>query len=201
MKSLNVSVAGITLENPTILASGILGETGRSLLAVVEAGAGAVVTKSIGLDLRRANDNPTLVELPYGYLNAMGLPNPGIEAFGEEMSVAIRGGAPVVGSVFGQNPDDFARLCTRMEEYGASAVELNLSCPHAAGYGMEVGVDPETVSRIVKAAKMSVSIPVFAKLSPNTDRIIEVGRAVQEAGGDGIVAITNDFSNLLQILK
>ncbi|MDD1767784.1 MAG: dihydroorotate dehydrogenase [Methanomassiliicoccales archaeon] len=182
-------MAGIILKNPTILASGIIGETGRSLLSAIEAGAGAVVTKSIGLNVRKGNTNPTLVELPYGYLNAMGLPNPGIEAFGEEMSIAIRGGAPVIGSVFGQSAEDFALLCSRMQKYGASAVELNLSCPHASGYGMEIGVDPDNVSQIIRAVKRSVSIPVFAKLTPNTERIVEVGRAVQEAGGDGIVAI------------
>ncbi|MDD1769237.1 MAG: dihydroorotate dehydrogenase [Methanomassiliicoccales archaeon] len=189
MASLRVSVAGIILKNPTILASGIIGETGSSLLSAIEAGAGAVVTKSIGMEVRGGYPNPTVVELPCGYLNAMGLPNPGIDAFGEEMSTAVRGGAPVIGSVFAQNAEGFAVLCSRMEKYGASAVELNLSCPHASGYGMEVGVDPVKVSEIVRAVKKSINIPVFAKLTPNTHRIVEVGRAVQEAGGDGIVAI------------
>ena len=189
MASLRVSVAGIILKNPTILASGIIGETGSSLLSAIEAGAGAVVTKSIGMEVRNGYPNPTVVELPCGYLNAMGLPNPGIDAFGEEMSTAVRGGAPVIGSVFAQSAEGFAVLCSRMEKYGASAVELNLSCPHASGYGMEVGVDPEKVGEIVRAVKKSVNIPVFAKLTPNTHKIVEVGRAVQEAGGDGIVAI------------
>lgn len=189
MTSLRVSVAGIVLENPTILASGIIGETSNSLLSAIEAGAGAVVTKSIGMEVRKGYVNPTVVELPYGYINAMGLPNPGIEAFGEEMSTAILGGAPVIGSVFAPNPEDFTILCSKMEKYGASAVELNLSCPHASGYGMEIGVDPDKVRRIVRAVKESIDIPVFAKLTPNTHGIVEVGWAVQEAGGDGVVAI------------
>jgi dihydroorotate dehydrogenase (NAD+) catalytic subunit len=189
MTSLRVSVAGIVLENPTILASGIIGETGHSLLSVIEAGAGAVVTKSIGMETRKGYSNPTVVEVPYGYINAMGLPNPGIEAFGEEVSTAILGGAPVIGSVFAPNAEDFACLCSKMEEYGVSAVELNLSCPHASGYGIEIGVDPDKVREIVQAVKNSVEIPVFAKLTPNTHRIVEVGKAVQEAGGDGVVAI------------
>ena len=186
---MRVSLAGIILENPTILASGIIGETGGSLLSAIKAGAGAVVTKSIGIEVRKGCANPTVVELPYGYINAMGLPNPGIEAFGEEMSAAVLGGRPVIGSVFAPNSENFAMLCSKMEKYGASAVELNLSCPHASGYGMEIGVDPDQVRRIVRAVKKTIHIPVFAKLTPNTHGIVEVGRAVQEAGGDGVVAI------------
>ncbi|MBM4237202.1 MAG: dihydroorotate dehydrogenase [Euryarchaeota archaeon] len=189
MTSLRVSVGGLVLENPTMLASGVLGETGGSILEVARAGAGAVVTKSIGLVPKDGYSNPTMVELPYGYLNAMGLPNPGIDGFRAEMIEAVRGGVPVVGSIFASNEVDFAGLARKMEEFGASAVELNLSCPHAKGYGMEVGVDPETVGKIVQAAKRRVRIPVFAKLTPNAERLVEVGKAVEEAGGDAVVAI------------
>ena len=76
-----------------------------------------------------------------------------------------------------------------MEEYGAAAVELNLSCPHAKGYGMEMGVDPEMVGKIVREVKSAVRVPVFSKLTPNTHRLIDVARAVEGAGGDGVVAI------------
>ena len=76
-----------------------------------------------------------------------------------------------------------------MEDYGACAVELNLSCPHAKGYGMEVGTDPAMVGSIVSAVKSSVSIPVWAKLTPNTHILTDIGMAVQDAGGDAVVAI------------
>jgi len=82
MADISTEVAGIKLRNPTMLASGFLDETGGTLLRVFKAGAGAVVTKSIGPDPRSGNDNPTIVELEEGMLNAMGLPNPGAEAFG-----------------------------------------------------------------------------------------------------------------------
>lgn len=189
MTSLRVSFAGLTMPNPTMLASGIMDETGDSLLRVAEAGAGALVTKSIGLEPRKGYPNPTLVELPDGYLNAMGLPGPGIEAFGEEMAIARKGGIPIIGSLFAAIPDDFATLAVKMEEYGAAAIELNLSCPHAKGYGMEVGVDPDAVGSIIRQVKAQVRIPVLAKLTPNTHRLVEVARAVEAAGGDGIVAI------------
>ena len=189
MTSLKVVLAGIELNNPTMLASGIMGETGGSLLAMAKGGAGALVTKSIGSVPRQGHKNPTLVELEHGYMNAMGLPNPGIEAFGEEMVEALKGDVPIIGSVFGSSAEEFASLAKKMEEYGARAVELNLSCPHAKGYGMEMGVDPEIVAGIIKAVKCEVNVPVFAKLTPNTHRLIDVAISAEEAGADAIVAI------------
>ncbi len=184
------------MENPTMLASGIMGETGGSLIAMAKGGAGALVTKSIGSVPRQGHRNPTLVELEFGYMNAMGLPNPGIEAFNEEMYEASKAGIPIVGSVFGSSAEEFASLARRMQDYGAEAVELNLSCPHAKGYGMEMGVDPEVVANIIKEVKAAVVIPVFAKLTPNTHRLIDVARAAEDAGVDAIVAI-----NTLKAMK
>ena len=189
MSSLQVDVAGVRMKNPTMLASGMVGETGGSLLSVASAGAGGLVTKSIGMEPRNGYGNPTLVELDDGYVNAMGLPGPGIEDFRVEMEVAKKGSIPIIGSIFASSAKDFAFLSGRMEDYGAAAVELNLSCPHAHGYGMEMGIDPEVVTAIVKECKSAVKIPVFAKLTPNTHRLVEVGRAVEKAGGDAVVAI------------
>ncbi len=189
MTKLEVDLAGIRLRNPTILASGVMGETGESLLRVAEAGAGGLVTKSIGLEPRKGYPNPTLVELPDGYINAMGLPGPGIEAFAEEMEIAKKGGVPIIGSLFAAIPEDFTALAGKMEDYGAAAIELNLSCPHAKGYGMEVGIDPDAVRAIVSSVKNAVGIPVMAKLTPNTHRLVDVARAVEAAGGDAIVAV------------
>lgn len=196
MTSLKVVLADIEMENPTMLASGIMGETGGSLLAMAKGGAGALVTKSIGSVPRQGHKNPTLVEMEFGYLNAMGLPNPGIENFEREMLEALKANVPVIGSVFGSSPEEFADLALKMQGYGAHAIELNLSCPHAKGYGMEMGVDPEVVAGIIKAVKDAVFIPVFAKLTPNTHRLIDVAKAAEEAGADAIVAI-----NTLKAMK
>ncbi|MCE5261499.1 MAG: dihydroorotate dehydrogenase [Euryarchaeota archaeon] len=196
MTSLKVVLAGVEMENPTMLASGIMGETGGSLLAMAKGGAGALVTKSIGSVPREGHKNPTLVELEFGYINAMGLPNPGIEAFRDEMFEAGKAGVPIVGSVFGASAEEFASLARRMQEYGAEAVELNLSCPHAKGYGMEVGTDPDVVASIIREVKEAVVVPVFAKLTPNTHRLIDVAKAAEEAGADAIVAI-----NTLRAMK
>jgi len=188
MVSLKTKVGSVGLERPGMIASGIMDETGKSLIRVLESGAGAVVTKSIGLEPKPGHDNPCFMEVRGGYVNAMGLPNPGIDLFKEEMDLAVPKGK-VIGSIYGAGPEDFSKLAAKMEDYGACAVELNLSCPHAKGYGMEVGTDPAMVKAIVSAVKSSVSIPVWAKLTPNTHILTQIGLAVQEAGGDAVVAI------------
>lgn len=188
MVSLRTDVGSITLERPGMVASGIMDETGPSMVRMLENGAGAVVTKSVGLQPNAGHANPCFMEVSGGYVNAMGLPNPGIDLFKEEMDVAVPAGK-IVGSVYGASAEDFSTLAGRMEDYGACAVELNLSCPHAKGYGMEVGTDPKMVGDIVSAVKSAVSIPVWAKLTPNTHILADIGMAVQDAGGDAVVAI------------
>ncbi|MFQ5909326.1 MAG: dihydroorotate dehydrogenase [Thermoplasmata archaeon] len=189
MTDLSVEISGLTLKNPIMLASGILGETGSSLMRVARAGAGAVVTKSIGPEPREGYPNPTVVELEAGIINAVGLANPGIDAYLEEMEVARHGGVPVIGSVFGKNEGEMSEVARLMEEAGASAIELNLSCPHARNVGAELGRDPETVGSVVSVVKNCVRVPVFAKISPNVTDVVDAGLAVANSRGDGIVAI------------
>ena len=182
------SVGKLRLERPGMVASGIMDETGPSMVRMLRSGAGAVVTKSIGSEPNPGHPNPTFTELKGGYINAMGLPNPGIELFGKEMEVASKSGN-IVGSIYGSSPEEFSMLAGKMEEYGAVGVELNLSCPHASGYGMELGTDPAVIRSIVSAVKSAVSIPVWTKLTPNTHMIKDLAIAVYEAGGDAVVAI------------
>ncbi len=189
MTNLTVGVCGLRLRNPTMLASGILDETGKTMLAVAKAGAGAIVTKSIGKEPRTGHSNPTIVELEHGLLNAMGLPNPGIKSFATEIREAKKGGVPIIGSVFGDIEEDIAELAADMEDAGADAVELNLSCPHAKGYGAEIGSSPERVESICRLTKRSTRLPILAKLTPNTSSIADLAKAAENGGADGIVAI------------
>jgi len=189
MADLGTEVAGVRLRNPTMLASGFLDETGGSMLRVHNAGAGAVVTKSIGPEPRAGNLNPTIVELPVGLLNAVGLPNPGIADYEAEVTHAISGGAAVIGSVYGRDAGEYAAVAKRMASYGVLAVELNLSCPHAKGLGTEIAQDPEAVEEITRAVKRSVRVPVFSKLSPNVADIASFAEAARRGGADGVTAI------------
>ena len=188
---LEVKIANLKLKNPTILASGIMGESSGSLIRVAKSGAGALVTKSIGSDARTGYPNPTVVELECGILNSMGLPNPGIEEFGKEIEDIKGIDIPIIGSIFGRDKEEFSMLAKRMEEYGLDAIELNLSCPHARGYGLEIGGDPDLVRSITREVKRNVSIPVFPKISANVRDVVEIGKAVEEGGADGIVAINS----------
>ncbi|MEE8402714.1 MAG: hypothetical protein V3R93_03075, partial [Candidatus Hydrothermarchaeaceae archaeon] len=106
---LEIEIAGLRLKNPTILASGIMGSTGSSLRRVAkEGGAGAVVTKSVGIEPREGHSNPTVIEIEGGLLNAVGLSNPGIGEFKSEIEAAKKGGVPVIVSVFGFAVQEFA---------------------------------------------------------------------------------------------
>lgn len=189
MTHLAVTICGIRLKNPTILAAGILDETGRSMLEAAKAGAGAIVTKSIGKEPRVGHGNPSIVELNVGLLNAMGLPNPGIENFLAELKEAKKGGVPIIGSVFGGTEDEIADLAGQMGRAGVDAVELNLSCPHAKGYGAELGSTPEIVEAVCRKAKKNLQVPLFAKLTPNTPSIAALAVSAERGGADGIVAI------------
>ena len=186
MPSLSVDVGGLILQNPVMLAAGILGTTGASLRRAALAGAGGVVTKSIGSDPREGHPGPTVVQVECGLLNALGLPNPGFREFQKEIDVAKTSGVPVVASIFGSSAAEFARIARGLQP---DALELNLSCPHAEKYGSELGRYPDLVEAVTGAVKASANVPVWVKLTPNTADILELGRAAQSGGADAVVAI------------
>jgi len=186
---LATEIAGLKLANPTMLASGILGYTGLSLKSIIEAGAGAVVTKSMGLEPRTGYPNPTVVQTDCGLLNAMGLPNPGISHFKEEMKELKSTGVPTILSIYGFSSEEFAKVAETAAKMGADAIELNVSCPHIKKAGAEIGCDPLLLTEIVKEVKKRVNIPVIVKLTPNVANIGEIAKAAEEAGADAITAI------------
>lgn len=187
---LTTTVASLTLDNPTILASGVMGEDAGSIKRIIKSNAGAVVTKSIGVKPREGYPNPTVVALEHGILNAMGLPNPGINDFSTELNHLIQSSStPIIGSIFGEKTNEFIELGKKMEEHEVHALELNLSCPHVKGFGHEVGSDAQFVEKITNSVKENVGIPVFVKLSPNVTDIVSIAKAAENGGADGIIAI------------
>jgi len=192
MISLEVELSGLKLKNPTVLASGFLGISGKLLKRVAKAGAGAVTTKSIGKEPRTGHPNPTVLEFDHGIINAVGLSNPGYEKFKEEIPIAKQGQVPVLASIFAGNPEDFAFLAKEMEDANADAIELNISCPNLAPgekIGEVIGKNPDLSYEVVKAVKKSVNIPVITKLTPNVNDIKVIAEAVERAGTDIISAI------------
>ena len=179
-----VNVGGICLDNHLILAAGILGTTGSSLLRVLSGGAGGVVTKSIGPHPMEGHPGPCLIPVAGGLLNAMGLPNPSMEFLDELAPLA---GKPVIASIFGGSPAEFAMVAGWFAGK-VSGFELNLSCPHARGYGASLGADPALVEKCTHAVA-SMGVPTWVKLTPNVTDITEIGRAAERGGASAVVAI------------
>ncbi len=196
---ITTEIAGLQLDNPTMLAAGILGYTGLSMKNVIEAGAGAVVTKTIGQKPRIGYLNPTIVQTDCGLLNAMGLPNPGINHFKEEMKQLKTIQAPIILSIYGSSPEEFVKVAGTAEQIGADAIELNVSCPHVEKAGAEIGSDPLLLTEIVKAVAYSVNVPVIVKLTPNVANIDEIAKATEDAGADAITAINTVKSMAIDI--
>ena len=179
-----VTLGGVVLDNHLLLAAGILGTTGSSLKRILSLGAGGVVTKSIGPHPKNGHAGPCLVVLEDGLLNAMGLPNPSKE-FVDEIASLVK--KPVIVSIFGGNPAEFALVASWFEGKVAG-FELNLSCPHAEGYGAAIGTDPALVEACTRAVSVT-GIPTWVKLTPNVTDITAIGKAAERGGASAIVAI------------
>jgi len=185
-----IEITGLKLKNPTMLAAGVMGTTGASLLRMTNAGAGAVVTKSIGLEPKSGHSNPSMIDLGYGFINAMGLPNPSYPDFTDEIeSVKKNTDTPVIASIFGGDAADFVKVAEGLIDSNPDAFELNVSCPHAQGYGASIGGDACAVEDVTSAVCDVVDIPVWVKLTPNVTDIVTIGQAAQRAGAEAIVAI------------
>ncbi|HJJ89888.1 MAG TPA: dihydroorotate dehydrogenase [Methanocorpusculum sp.] len=178
-------IGGVPLNNHMLLAAGILGATAASLSRMLHLGAGGVVTKSIGPELKNGHKGPSLIAVGGGILNAMGLPNPSQE-FTKEICTLLTEKKPVIISIFGGTPQEFAKVAAWFQD--ALAFELNLSCPHADGYGAAIGTHPRVVQECTEAVK-TLGKPVWVKLTPNITNIGTIGRAAEKGGADAIVAI------------
>ena len=196
---LSVEFAGIKLPNPTILASGILGVSSEVMIRASRAGAGAVVTKSFNRNGREGYHNPTFIEVPGGYLNALGIPNPGMKEMREEVASVSKAGVPVIASVFGFDGEEFADAAARGEEGGALAIEMNVSCPHVREVGVEIGQRAEMVAEVTKAVKDRVKLPVIVKLTPNVANIQDIAKAAENAGADALTAINTTLGMAIDI--
>ena len=187
------SIAGVRVKNPVMLAAGILGETYGSLKRVEREGAGALVTKSIGVEPNPGYRSPIVVETTGGLLNAVGLSNPGYKAFRDDLSEGMSREpfqVPIIASVYGSSPGEFCTVIRGLEEV-VDGFELNLSCPHSEKYGQAVGSDPETVEDVVRSCKSCTEKPVIAKLSPNVSDLRQIARAAERGGADAICAINS----------
>ncbi|HZA43110.1 MAG TPA: dihydroorotate dehydrogenase [Nitrososphaeraceae archaeon] len=185
---LNLDIAGISLRNPGILASGFLGISQAIFERIYGEGAGAVVSKSISRYPMEGYTNPTVVVLENkSYINAVGLSNPGCESFYEEVRTNDK--VPLIVSLVGSDPSDFEVMTRKLDRSKIIGFEINLSCPHVQKLGMEVGDDPQMVKSIVETTKSNTTKPVFVKVGVGSTNIIDISQAAIDAGADGITAI------------
>jgi dihydroorotate dehydrogenase (NAD+) catalytic subunit len=173
-----------------MLASGILGYSAETLETIVKGGAAAVVTKSVGLKPRNGYANPTVFQTNCGLINAMGLPNSGIDEFVKEIRSAKNVlNVPLIVSVYGFSAEEYATVAEKASIAGSDALELNVSCPHVRETGSEIGQNPEVLAEVVRKVKAVVSKPVFVKLSPNVACVADVAETAVKAGADVLVVM------------
>ncbi|MBI3588156.1 dihydroorotate dehydrogenase [Candidatus Micrarchaeota archaeon] len=194
---LSTNLLGAKLENPTVLASGILGTTGALMASVAnEGGAGAITSKSASIKPRGGHPNPIVVDaIAEGgwMLNAVGLSNPGVEEKVEEIAHYRKlCGKPMIASVFASTAKEFGECAALIARAKPDAIELDESCPNVEGeFGALFCLNERDAAKAVEEARNSVpkSIPVFAKLSPSAPDIASIAAACVEAGADGITAV------------
>jgi dihydroorotate dehydrogenase (NAD+) catalytic subunit len=186
-----VHVGSVELRHPIMTASGTAGY-GAELAPYLDLAAlGAVVTKSIAAYEWPGNPAPRVHPTPQGMINAVGLQGPGIEHWLEhELPAVLATGALVVCSIWGRTVEDYRRAAAALADAPAEvvAVEVNLSCPNLEGRGGIFAHDAELSAQVV-AATAECARPRWAKLSPNTDRIVEVAAAVAGAGAEAVTLV------------
>jgi len=186
--SLSTSIGKIELNSPAMLASGILGISLDVFNRLHRSGAGAVVTKSLSIEPWEGYPNPTIFSVNGGgWMNAVGLSNPGASNFAK--MIEHNQDVPIIVSLVGSIPEDFEMMIKEFTNCNVTAFELNLSCPHVAKVGLEVGDDPELVKKIVTTVKNSTNIPVIAKVGLGTTDYLNTVKIAIDSGIDAITAI------------
>jgi dihydroorotate dehydrogenase (NAD+) catalytic subunit len=187
---LSIKIGYLSIRNPLLIASGILGSSSLLAKRVFNEGAGGIVIKSTGLKARDGYPGPNVIQTPCGVLNAMGLPNPGAVEMVEEIQNLKKANIPVIASVYGFSTEEYVKTSQVLADAGVDALELNLSCPTVQETGDEIGVYPSKVREIIKAVKTTLpETTIIAKLSPNVSNIQVIGKAAEEGGADGVAAI------------
>ncbi len=184
---LTVNIGELRIRNPTMLASGILGISYEVFMRIHEANAGAIVSKSISVEPREGYKNPTIMSVECGYLNAVGLSNPGMDAFAKE--IENNSSIPIIVNLVGSTEEEFVSMVKKFDSLNVISYELNLSCPHVEKVGLEVGDDPELVYKVVKGMKSNTNKPVIVKVGLGATDILETAKVSKEAGADAITAI------------
>ena len=188
---LTVDLAGVRLASPVVTASGCFG-SGKEMSRFVDLSRlGAVVCKTVTLKPRRGISPPRGAETPSGMLNAIGLQNPGVDAFvAKDLTWLDKRRIPAIASIGGQTVEEYVACMERLRDApGLVAIELNLSCPNLEDRGFMFALSAERTAEVCAAAKQRAMTPVFAKLSPDVTDLVAIADAAVKAGADGLSLI------------
>ena len=197
--ALQVQAAGLTFQNPIVLAAGTAAY-GHELEGVVDLAAlGGLVTKAVSPEPRAGAPAPRVAEFGGGMINAVGLANPGVQAVRAEHLPWLARSLPSVrklANVVGFAVEEFAGVIEQLElslaaESGGAldAFELNVSCPNVKAGGLEFGADPEALTQVVRRARAATARPLFVKLSPTLPDIARAAQTAVDAGADGLTLV------------
>jgi len=189
--SLAISLAGLTLKNPVLLASGACGYGVEYVRFLDLNRLGGIVVKGISLAPRQGNPPPRIIETPSGMLNAIGLQNIGWRAFVTEYLPKLATfDTPVIVNIYGHSIEDYREVAQRLSEHpGIRALEINVSCPNVDRGGLAFGTDPSCIFQVTEAVRKTTHLPVITKLSPNVTDIRPIAKAAEDAGADAISLI------------
>lgn len=188
---ISVKLPGLNLKNPIIPASGCFG-FGREYAELYDLSIlGGIAIKSATLEKRFGNLLPRVAETPMGMLNAIGLANPGVDVIKEkELPWLAQFDTEIMANIAGSKEEDYVEVIRRLNDSPVvKAYELNISCPNVKHGGIGLGTDPKLAAHVTRICKEAAEKPVYVKLSPNVTNIVEIAKAVEEAGADGIVMI------------
>ena len=197
MVDMRVRLGRLELANPVLVASGTFGYV-RELAPFVRLGRlGGVIPKTVTARPRAGNATPRTVETASGLLNAIGLDNDGLDHFLDHHLPYLRTvGTAVIANIAGEDEDQFVAMAEQVGRApGLAAVELNVSCPNVS-HGLDLGVDPAAVGRLVARVRDVCPLPIIAKLTPNVTSIVPIARAAAEGGADA-VSLVNTFRGLV----
>lgn len=191
-----VKLAGVTLKNPVMTASGTFGSGAEYAEFVDLSRLGAVVTKGVSSVPWEGNPTPRIAETYGGMLNAVGLQNPGIGLFVErDIPFLMKYDTKIIVNVCGKTTEDYCEVVRRLAGQPMDMLEINISCPNVKEGGIAFGQDPKAVEEITKEVKKYAKQPVIMKLSPNVTDITEMARAA-EAGGADALSLINTITGM-----
>lgn len=186
---LRINFAGLEMKNPVTTASGTFAARESSEFYDLSR-LGAVITKGVAAEPWAGNPTPRIAETYGGMLNAVGLQNPGAEAYLEkELPFLANYDVPVIANLAGHSIDEYCAVTEKLNESSVAMYELNISCPNVKQGGIGFGTDPAMAAEVVKAVKEVSKKPLIVKLTPNVTDITAIARAVEEAGADAVSLI------------